>query len=786
MMRPHRFFLVFCFFATASNSFPQNIAQSTRTVTGLVRDAQALKPLPGASILLVGTSRGTTCDSTGRFKLNLPTTQLFLQVQHIGYSFVRLTLHAASRDTLLLVALTPANLTLPLVEVEAEREPRLATSVRVHARDLHDLPASSNDALTALKILPAVTSNNEMSSGFSVQGGSPEENLILLEGVELSRPQRVRSSTQENFSPLNSMMVSSLNFHAAGFPLRYGERLSSVLLARYRAEGSRKFGGSAELSLMNAGLMLEGQPQSRWHWVLGLRLADRSLLLRTLQTEGEFQPRAYDAQAVVHYKISARHQLLALGLYGNNAFRSQPREQRVNEQTGLNSFVAYRTTFTGYEDFSHRLALLSLQLTSQFSSRLSLWQSAALTQSNEQEDVNKTVAIASGPVEYLTGKILYLEPLSAQTLQRDNSFREHTRQYHAWLRFMRDDRSEFEAGVRLEEKAGRDVQREAAQTQKPNAPAESRQRHEQGASTARFFAVFGNYALQINSALRMETGVRGSYYATSSEMIWQPRMRMTFNLDESTKLSAAWGRYAQPASYWERRASAAFPRDEVPAQQATHYVLGLQQQRNDEHEVNVQAFYKRLAHYIPYRFEDTLLRFEPESEATARVYGGSVYFKLRISPRWTSWLAYTYLDGRQEVVGEGKSRLPTDQRHTLVALLQDEMPQIAGSRLHVRAILGSGYPFAPAPTNFSATAAVETLPRDALRYGRYRRIDVGVSYTLAPLPNVEGRLSCEIFNVFDFRNLLTYSAFEDAQGQLRFARVNLSGRWFNVKLNVEF
>jgi len=764
---------------------PQN---QSRNVSGFVREAQTLQPLRGANALVVGTSHGTTCDSSGRFTLDIPTTKTLLQIQHIGYSVARISLPATVRDTVLTITLAPENLAFPLVEVEAEREPPLATSVRVQARDLRDLPASANDALTALKILPAVTSNNEMTSGFSVQGGSPEENLILLEGLEITRPQRVRSSAQENFSPLNGMLVSNLNFHAAGFPPRYGERLSSVLFARYRQRSERKLSGAGELSLMNAGAMLEGQPHAQLHWAIAGRFADRSLLLHTLQTEGEFQPRAYDAQGILHYKLAARHELTALGLHGKNVFRSQPRSQILNAQAGLTDFLAYRTTFSGYENFSQRLSLASLQLNSQFTPRLSLWQSLALSRSEEHEDVNKTIAAESGPVDYNTGEIRYLTPLSSQTLVRDNYFKERSEQYHALLRYTLSPVSDFEAGVRYEQRHASDSQNESAQTSKPDSVFLPDLLNAEGEQATQLVAVFGNYGRQLNTRLRMEAGLRGSYYEASSEMILQPRARLTYKSGENTVFSAAWGRYAQPASYWERRASAAFPHDEVRAQRATHLVLGVQQQRDAEHELNVQVFYKNITHYIPYRVEDILLRFEPEHEATARVYGGSIYFKLRISPRWTSWLAYAFLDGRQEIAGEGRSRLPTDQRHTLVALLQDEMPHVAGSRLHIRAILGSGYPFAPTPLHSSSSTngAAADLPRDALSYGRYRRVDLGVSYTLSPQPNVTGRVSCEIFNVFDFRNLLTYSAFEDAQGRLRFARVNLSGRWFNVKVDVEF
>lgn len=82
--------------------------------------------------------------------------------------------------------------------------------------------------------MPGVSSNNELSSQYTVRGGNFDENLVYVNGIEIYRPFLIRSGQQEGMSFLNSAMVSGITFSAGGFAAEYGDKLSSVLDITYK------------------------------------------------------------------------------------------------------------------------------------------------------------------------------------------------------------------------------------------------------------------------------------------------------------------------------------------------------------------------------------------------------------------------------------------------------------------------------------------------------------------------------------------------------------------------
>ena len=79
-----------------------------------------------------------------------------------------------------------------------------------------------------------VSTHSELSSQYNVRGGSFDENVVYLNGIELYRPQLVRSGQQEGLSVINSAMVEGIKFSSGGFEAKYGDKMSSVLDITYR------------------------------------------------------------------------------------------------------------------------------------------------------------------------------------------------------------------------------------------------------------------------------------------------------------------------------------------------------------------------------------------------------------------------------------------------------------------------------------------------------------------------------------------------------------------------
>lgn len=81
------------------------------------------------------------------------------------------------------------------------------------------------DVLKNIQMLPGVQSGAEGSSGFHVRGGSPDQNLILLDGVPVYNVNHFFGF----FSTFNTDAISNVDFYKNIIPARFGGRLSSVV-----------------------------------------------------------------------------------------------------------------------------------------------------------------------------------------------------------------------------------------------------------------------------------------------------------------------------------------------------------------------------------------------------------------------------------------------------------------------------------------------------------------------------------------------------------------------------
>lgn len=112
-----------------------------------------------------------------------------------------------------------------------------------------------------LKTLPFVNSNTELSSQYMVRGGNYDENLIYVNGIEVYKPQLIRSGEQEGLGFVNPAMTQFVNFSAGGWEAKYGDKMSSVLDIYYKRP--TKFEGQLEASLMGGNLTLGGATKNK-------------------------------------------------------------------------------------------------------------------------------------------------------------------------------------------------------------------------------------------------------------------------------------------------------------------------------------------------------------------------------------------------------------------------------------------------------------------------------------------------------------------------------------------
>lgn len=239
--------------AAATRVEPQ-VVPPARQLSGRVLDAQTTAPLVGASVF-VGEARATT-DADGRFSLIVPAGRAEVQVVAPGYFPLVTSLDAREADV------TGAELRLARdggfstsVDVAAEA-PGAAPGIQtLQPVQVLRTPGALDNVFRTLQTLPGVAATDEFGSRIAVRGGSPDQNLTMMDGVEIHDPYRLFGLT----SAFNPETIQRFELATGGFSVKYGDRLSSLLLVENRdGTAGKGLTGSATLSLTDANVVFEG------------------------------------------------------------------------------------------------------------------------------------------------------------------------------------------------------------------------------------------------------------------------------------------------------------------------------------------------------------------------------------------------------------------------------------------------------------------------------------------------------------------------------------------------
>ncbi|GIV31105.1 MAG: TonB-dependent receptor [Saprospiraceae bacterium] len=307
----------------------------TATISGYVEDAQSGEKLIAANVFDERSLQGTVTNTYGFFSLTLPVDSVRLVVSYVGYQpqYFEFLLR---KDTVLTFGLSPS-IALQEVEVVAARADRIERStqmsrVDVPVRQIEKLPSLMGevDVLKVLQLLPGVQAGSEGQNGLYIRGGSPDQNLILLDGVPVYNVSHLLGFV----SVFNSDAIKTVTLTKGGYPARYGGRLSSIVEINMKEGHLQELHGEGSIGLITSRLTLEG-PLSKGRssfMVSGRRTYVDLLLAPLLQASfeegqsGHLRLHFHDLNAKVNYKINDRHRIFLSAYTGTDRFGGRFRE----------------------------------------------------------------------------------------------------------------------------------------------------------------------------------------------------------------------------------------------------------------------------------------------------------------------------------------------------------------------------------------------------------------------------------------------------------------------------
>lgn len=797
-------------------------AQQRVKIGGIVSDEQG-NPVELATIRIEGTAIGTVSNLKGKYSLTFQSRDSVTVIfSMIGYQTRKRLLIKPKGNISLNMTLPPASFELGEVTV-SERQRQTSTMQQINADESRLMPDASGNSIEAIIASQAgVSSTNELSYQYNVRGGSFDENMVYVNGIEIYRPLLVRSGEQEGLSFLNPDMVRSVNFSTGGYDAKYGDKMSSVLDITYKKPERNE--ALVNLSLLGASVYA-GLSTKKLSWTNGFRYRSNKYLLGTLDTKGEYDPRFMDYQTYLNWTPSAKWEIQLIGNISENKYNFTPKDRTTRFGT-LANVREFKVYFSGREKDLFRTYFGAGSIYYHFNTNNKIGLQVSAFQTNEEVtyditgqywlsnvDGNGTSSNgtssngtygngASGSEEETTGIGSYME--------HARNYLEATVQTYSLTGSHRIAKNHIQWGVELKQEKIDDKLREwemrdSAGYSLPHVPDGPQLIYNLASknnikSTRYAFFAQDTYKFQTGMGLfSLTAGIRGSYWDWNKEFLFSPRASVSLipAANERFTLRAAAGLYYQTPFYKEFRDTVTtdgnttvWLNEKIKSPRSIHFVLGSDYNFrlfSRPFRFTTEVYYKALSNLIPYNVDNLKITYYGHNDAKGYAAGLDMKLYGEFVPGTDSWLSFSLMK-TEEKIGDKWIPRPTDQRYNLSLYFTDYFPGNTMWRMNLKAHLAGGLPFGAPHRGREA---------HTFRTPAYKRVDIGLFRCL--LDNTEKTktggfarafrsiwLGVEVFNLLDMNNVNSYYWVTDPADN-QFAVPNyLTSRQINARLLIEF
>ena len=779
-------------------------AQSV-VVQGKVTDETGA-PMDMVHIRLSRGSIGTLSNFKGEYDLRVGKSDtLRIIFTSLGYKRVERVVNTNVKDgekVSLNVQMLPNTAVINDVEVVARQRNNNGVE-KIGTDELKRTPTASGNAVEdLLGTMAGVTINNEMSSQYSVRGGSFDENLVYVNGIEIYRPQLISSGQQEGLSFINSSMVGSIGFSTGGFAPEYGDKMSSVLDITYKRP--ERFEAEANVNFMGASASL-GQSSKRFSQLHGIRFKRNASLLSSLDTKGEYDPRFFDYQTFLTYDLNDKLSVSFLGNIATNRYRFTPktRETSFGTMDNMKRFMVY---FDGKERdrFDTYFGAFTLNYKGLRNTDLRLLASAFKTDEEVTYDISGEYWLDSATE-------------GGQGSLGVGAYHEHARNYLdasvvavslKGTTQIGHNKISYGVGVRGEYITDRIAEwerRDSAGYTLPHVDQQVNMVYNlhsfyDNVTTKYEAFVQDNFGWNaLGGRFYLVTGLRFLYWTYNREALLSPRASLAFTPDSKPGLTlrVATGLYSQSPFYKEYRKTYIDPdgnsmiamNSDIKSQHSLQVIVGSDytfSAYGRPFKLTAEAYYKHITDYVPYTVDNVQIRYLGYNNGKAFSTGLDMKLFGEFVEGTDSWISLSLNRSREDFAGLKTSR-PTEQRYSIGMFFSDFWPGNDSYKVSLRGVMNDGLP------TYSPLGGRES---GMFRTPAYKRIDLGASrvwnsdncrfMNRGKWSSIkEMALGIDIFNLMDFDNVNSYYWITSVDN-MQYAVPNyLTGRMISVNFSIK-
>ena len=784
----------------------QIFAQSTatRNISGIVKNADSGERLPFADIVIKGVNQGTSTNVDGYFSLfNVPTDSFRLEIMYVGFQSTERLIEVGNDDIQDLEIGLSSGVSLTELTINANSFKIMnasegVSSVRISPAQLALLPnVGEVDIFRSLQLLPGISASNESSSGLYIRGGTPDQNLVLFDGMTVYNVDHFFGF----FSAFNADAIKDVQLFKGAFPAKYGGRLSGVVDLTGKTGSIDEFHAdiglnllsskaSVQIPLFNKGSLLisgrrsytdiirsgvynkifdvftqGGEPNVPDGLDLTISTVEPDFYFYDFNTKLSFQPTKKDVISLSFYSgkdnlVEENDVVVDIPFGGNIPDRRLDLD--IDELTNWGN----RGT--------------SLKWSRQWNPK---WYTNVLFASSNYFSVyDRRIG-----VEFGIPSLDSIQFASQLSTFEDNNVRDLTFRFDNELQL--NDKHKLEFGV-FASRVNLDyilIRDDTLGILDQVQEADN-------------LAVYLEDNWKPFKTVNINVGLRATYYGLTDKIYYAPRFTGEWNLTEAFRLKGGFGRHFQFVNRVINESITEGSRDFwlladndlVDVSQADHFVVGGSYQYKG-FVFDVEAYYKNY-----YNLAEFSLRFQRQDTEVEELFfkgdgyaRGTEFLIQKTQGQYTAWISYTLAEVIHTFPSlNGGQPFPAlhDTRHEFKMVHSVEFGKMTFASTFVYA---SGKPYTEPDGQYTVTLLdgsqntyISVGQKNGVRLPAYHRLDFSATYNF-DIRRFKGSVSASVFNFYDNDNIW-YREFDFSQTPGIVTDIKYLGVTPNIAFNLKF
>jgi len=316
----------------------KDVTNEYYVLSGYVREKESLESLPEASVYIPKIQQGVTTNNYGFFSIKLKKGTYNILTSHVGYSNIPQVITINKNHQVIIeLTLGAENLDEVTILSSAYQKPSKSpqmSSLQISNSQIESTPVllGERDIFKTLQLLPGIQSGVEGSAQVLIRGGSPGQNLTVLDEATVYNSNHLFGF----ISVYNVDAVKSTKIYKGAFPAKYGARLSGVMDITMKDGNKETISGAVNIGILSSSFLLEGPIQKgKTSFLLSGRRSFVDLIARPFQANYDNQADLffYDMNAKLHHIINERNNIYLSSYFGKDSFTTSSKKQmRSNEE----------------------------------------------------------------------------------------------------------------------------------------------------------------------------------------------------------------------------------------------------------------------------------------------------------------------------------------------------------------------------------------------------------------------------------------------------------------------